>query len=212
MSSGYFQLRLADGDNGKGITAFMCEAGIFRWNVVPMGMQPSSDKLAWQMEQVFKELFAPDGEGAAAGSSMVRDIDDFIGGARTQEEFYDVLEKFLDRCHDRGIYLNPAKFQIAMERDATEEEIPGVLFAGILVQTDGTFAMDPRRTDAIKKFPIPRTRKQLESWIGLCTSLNQFAPQPMHAVMPLQRKLLYNTYRQAIVWDNWPEVKKQFKK
>ena len=79
MSSGYFQLKLEDGPEGSGITAFMCELGIFEWLVVPMGMQPSSDGLSRQMMEVFKELFAPETRGgAAAGASMVRDLDDFL--------------------------------------------------------------------------------------------------------------------------------------
>ena len=78
MKTGYWQIRLIDGPDGSHITAFVTERGIFRWKVMPMGIQPASNELSHQMQEVFRDLFAT--EMISQGSPMVRDLDDFLGG------------------------------------------------------------------------------------------------------------------------------------
>ena len=46
MSTGYWQIRLIDGPNDSHVTLFLTERGIFRWKVMPMGIQPASDTLS----------------------------------------------------------------------------------------------------------------------------------------------------------------------
>ena len=60
---------------------------------MPMGIQPVSDELSHQMQDLFGDLFAT--EKISEGSPMVRNLDDFLGGARTKEELGDLMEKFL---------------------------------------------------------------------------------------------------------------------
>ena len=49
-----------------------------------MGIQPTSDILSHQMQEVFWDLFAT--EGISEGAPMVRDLDYFLDGAETKEE------------------------------------------------------------------------------------------------------------------------------
>ena len=116
MKTGYWQIRLVSGPNGSYITSFITERGIFRWKVMPMGIQPASDELSHQMQELFGELFAT--EKVSEGSPMVRDLDDFLGGARTEEELGDLMEKFLERCQSGGVYLNPTKINIALDGES----------------------------------------------------------------------------------------------
>ena len=60
-----------------------------------MGIQPASDELSHQMQELFHELFAA--ESVATGSPMVRDLDDFLGGAETVEGLALLIENFLSR-------------------------------------------------------------------------------------------------------------------
>ena len=80
---------------------------------------------------------------------MARDLDDFLGGAQTEEELGDLMEKFLGRCQSGGVYLNPTKFHISLDAES-------VTFAGKKVGSEG-YSMDPARLDAIREFPRPRT-------------------------------------------------------
>ena len=60
---------------------------------MPMGIQPASDEHSHQMQDLFGDLFAT--EVISEGSPMVRNLDDFLGGARTEEELCELMEKFL---------------------------------------------------------------------------------------------------------------------
>ena len=124
---------------------------------------------------------------------MVRDLDDFLGGARSVGELCELMEKFLARCQEGGVYLNPTKFNIALKGES-------VIFAGIKVSDEG-YSMDPARLDAIRNFPIPKTNKGLQRWLGLCTSLGQFASSPLKDRLPLQRELLRKNYSNQLPWN-----------
>ena len=50
------------------------------------------------------------------GSPIIIDLDDFLGGAETEEELGDLMEKFLSRCHSELL-----------------------IFAGIQVSSEGIF-------------------------------------------------------------------------
>ena len=113
---------------------------------------------------------------------MVRDLDDFLGGAETLEELEELMDKFLSRCRSGGVYLNPSKFNIAMDGES-------LVFTGLQVGSDG-YSMDPARLDAIKCFQRPQMNKELQRWLGLCTSLGQFASSPLRNRLPLQRHML----------------------
>ena len=125
---------------------------------------------------------------------MVRDLDDFLGGAQTEEELCNLMEKFSVQCQAGCVYLNPTKFNIALDGES-------VIFAGIKVSGDG-YSMDPARLDAIREFPRPRTNKELQRWLGLCTSLVQFASSPLKDRLQLQRELLRKNYSNQLAWNN----------
>ena len=113
---------------------------------------------------------------------------------RDWEELGDLMETFLARCESGGVYLNPTKFHIALDGES-------VIFAGIKVGSEG-YSMDPSRLDAIKEFPRPRTNKELQRWLGLCTSLGQFVSSPPKDRLPLQRELLMKNYSNLLQWND----------
>ena len=149
-----------------------------------MGIQPASEELTHQMQELFGDLFAT--EKVSEGSPMVRDLDDFLGRVQTEEELGDLMEKFLERCQSGGVYLNPMKFHIALDGES-------VIFAGIKVGSK-CYSMDPARLDAIREFPQPQTNKGLQQWLGLCTPLGLFASSPLKDRLPLQHELLRKNY------------------
>ena len=67
------QILLADSLNCSHVTNLICKRGIFKWKVMPIGIQPASDSLSHQMQTVFSDLFTPD--PGLGGAPMVRDID-----------------------------------------------------------------------------------------------------------------------------------------
>ena len=50
-----------------------------------------------------------------------------------------------------------------------------VNFAGYII--DGTTQYpDPKKVEAVTKFPLPTTQKELREWMGLCNQLNHYVP------------------------------------
>ena len=128
------------------------------------------------MVSIFGSLF--DSPPDNLGSPMVRDLEDILGGAETEEEFVELLIQFLTLCKENGIHLNPSKFNIAGPGES-------LIFAGIKVSDEG-FTVDLSRLSALRDFPLPQTRKSLQQWLGLVNSLNNFASSPMPAILTLQ--------------------------
>ena len=206
MSSGYWQMRLAPGPEGQDITQFICDRGSYKWARMPMGIQTASDELAIQLQKYFQELFQPVSDEPSAGSPMVRDVDDFLGAAPTKSEFVKLLDRFLAICDSMGVYLNPSKFRFA----SPEGPDTSIVFAGIRVGSNGTLAVDPKRMDAIREYPLPETKKQLERWLGLITSLGTFAPTPLTFLLTKQRELNRRTRGNFVQWNLFPEAETEF--
>ena len=53
MKTGYWQIHLVLGPEGLYITCFVTEQGVLLWKVMPMSIQPASDELSHQMQQLF---------------------------------------------------------------------------------------------------------------------------------------------------------------
>ena len=136
---------------------------------------------------------------------MVRDLDDFLYGSPTQEELIEDLRTFLQLCLDNGVYLNPSKFRVSLDNGDPEAS---VTFAGIRVKQNGTFEVDPDRLEAIRNFPRPETKREMQRWLGLCNSLGQFAPTQLHATLALQKEICRNTRNSKCVWS--PQAIEEF--
>ena len=124
---------------------------------------------------------------------MVRDLDDIFGGSETVEGLADLMEKFLSQCQSQGVYLNPSKFHIALELES-------VKFAGIKVSSGG-YEIDPARLEAIRDFERQRTNNQLQRWLDLCMSLEEFASCPLKDQLLLKRELLRKDYSGDLPWN-----------
>ena len=84
-------------------------------------------------------------------------------GANEQEHDLNVL-KFLDRCFEVDMHLNPRKVKF---------KSPEVLFFGNMLTKQG-IKPDPKKVDAIQNWPIPKDQQQLQSFLGSVNYLSHF--------------------------------------
>ena len=92
------------------------------------------------------------------------------------------------------MYLNLSKFNIALEGKL-------LIFAWIQVSSEGHL-MDMAWLDAIREFGRPRTNKELQRWLGLWTSLGQFAAFPLKDRLPLKQQFLQKNYSKKLKWNH----------
>ena len=92
-------------------------------------------------------------------------VDELIIGGRDYAQLAERLEVLLIKCRAAGINLASNKVQVGSR----------VSFAGYII--DGTTQYpDPKKVEAVTRFPLPSTQKELRRWMGLCTQLNHYVP------------------------------------
>lgn len=84
--------------------------------------------------------------------------------SKSNEQHLQHLERVFLKCKKFGISLNPKKSNFTLEE--------GKLL-GHIISKDG-IKIDPQRVDAIQKIAIPRTKKEIQSFIGKVNFLRRF--------------------------------------
>ena len=89
------------------------------------------------------------------------------------------LEKILLKCRRFGISLNPTKSIFALTS--------GKLL-GHIISKDG-IRIDPNRVNAIQKVDFPRSRKEIQSFLGKVNFVGRFIPNFAEIVKDITRML-----------------------
>ena len=76
------------------------------------------------------------------------------------------LYSVLDRAREVGMKFNPEK--CTFKRDS-------ISFHGVMLSAEGV-KPNPRKIDAIKNLPEPRTEALLQSFLGIVNYLSRFSP------------------------------------
>ena len=178
---GYFQVPL-DAESAR-LTTFLVESGRYRFLRAPMGLNPSSDHFCERSDNAFTGV-----------EDLLKIVDDGLLQSPTKHDLLKQFHKVLECCRKNNLTLSRSKLQFGQS----------VLFAGHVISQDGV-KPDPRRTDAIRRFPVPTTVSELRSFLGLVNQLGAFIPDLAHATEPLRGLLKKN------VAYNWlPEHKTAF--
>jgi hypothetical protein len=91
-------------------------------------------------------------------------LDDITVFSKYDKEHYCHLKKFFLKCKSFGISLNPKKSLFAMKE--------GKLL-GHIVSLEGV-KIDPSRVEAIQALAIPKSRKEVQSFLGKINFLRRF--------------------------------------
>jgi hypothetical protein len=89
------------------------------------------------------------------------------------------LRQVLDRCREFGISLNPAKSVFGV--------IEGKLL-GHIITKEGV-KIEPKRVEAIRKVPLPMTKKLLQSFLGQTNFVHRFIPNYAKIMKPIYKLL-----------------------
>ena len=170
---GYFQVPL-DAESAK-LTTFLVESGRYRFLRAPMGLNPSSDHFCERSDAALHGV-----------ENLLKIVDDGLLQASTKQDLFKQFEKVLKCCRKNKLTLSRSKLQFGQS----------VLFAGHIISKDGV-KPEPRRTDAIRKFPVPTNQSELRSFLGLVNQLGIFIPDLAHATEPMRGLLKKNV---AYLW------------
>ena len=128
------------------LTTFGTMYGHYCYLRVPMGASLSSDVYQFKIDEIFEDI--PQCVGTA---------DDIVIFGYNDHDHDQTLYAVLDRSHKVGMKFNPDKCKF--KRD-------NISFYGVILSTDGVKA-DPRKIEAIRNLPEPRSEPLLQSFLGI---------------------------------------------
>ncbi|GBP15563.1 Retrovirus-related Pol polyprotein from transposon 17.6 [Eumeta japonica] len=147
-------------------TAFSVEGGHYEFIRMPFGLKNAPSTFQRVMDNVLREL---------VGRICLVYLDDIIIFATSLQEHINNLELVFER-------LRNSNFKIQLDKsEFLRKEIE---FLGHIVSTEG-IKPNPEKISAVKEFPIPRTPKQLKSFLGLLGYYRKFIPNFAKITKPL---------------------------
>ena len=148
LTAGYWQVRMEPASNEK--TAFITYSGLYQFVKMPFGLVNAPATFQRLMEVVLA--------GLTRILCMVY-LDDILVFGKYLEEHNANLKTVLERLRGAGLRLKQTKCHFAGEQ---VEYLGHVVLAGG-VQTD------PKKLEAVRKFPLPTDVKTLQSFLDLAS-------------------------------------------
>ena len=159
-------MEMAEEDKEK--TAFTYGRGLWHFKVMSFGLCNAPATFERLMEHVL--------DGLQWETALIY-LDDVIVFGATFEEELERLEVVLQRFRMANLKLNPKKCVLF------QHELP---FLGHVVGEDGVKA-DPQKVAAVKEWPVPKSVKEVRSFLGFCTYYRSFVRGFATIAAPLHR-------------------------
>lgn len=168
LASGYHQIEMNPDDIPK--TAFSVENGHYEYLRMPFGLKSASATFQRVMDNMLRGL---------QNEICLVYLDDIIVYSTSLQEHIVNLEKVFQR-------LRETNFKIQL--DKSEFLRKEVAYLGHIVTPDGV-KPNPDKIKAIKKYPIPRTPKEIKGFLGLLGYYRKFIKDFAKITKPLTQCL-----------------------
>ena len=145
LSKGFNQIPLDTRDAYK--TAIFTPLGLMHFIVMPFGLKNAPAVFQRVMEEVLGDMMH---------ECVIPYIDDCTIYSNTPEEHLVHLRRFLEKMRAANLKINPKKIQPMQET---------IKLLGHIVE-NGKFRPDPAKIAGIQNFPLPKSVKQLQSFLG----------------------------------------------
>lgn len=163
-ASGYHQIPIAENDRKK--AAFSTSSGHFEFTKMAFGLKSGPATFQRLMTNVLSGLL---------GIKALVYLDDIICFGETVEEHNDKLRDIFDRLRKYNLKLQPDKCEF-LKTELT--------YLGHIVTGDGV-QPDPKKVEAVVRFPEPRTPTEVKSFLGLAGYYRRFIPNFSSIAKPL---------------------------
>lgn len=170
LTSSYWQIPLSP--ESCQYTAFLYNGQSYTYQVLPFGLKTAVGSFSRAMDFIL---------GPEVRSFTLNYIDDLLIISNSFSEHVAHLEAVFHKLDIAGMTVNLKKSSFCK---------PEVSFLGHILTPNG-IAMDPEKVDSITGFPIPKCKKHLQAFLGLCNYYRRFHlkySQEMSALTHLLKK------------------------
>lgn len=166
LASGFYQVEMDESDIHKTGFSVADGNGHFEFTRMPMGLKNSPSTFQRVMDNVLRGL---------QHEICVVYQDDILVFSTSLQEHVTSLRKIFDR-------LRESNFKLQLDKsEFMKRETP---YLGHIITPDGV-KPNPEKISAILKYPIPRTTKQIKSFLGLIGYYRRFIPNFARVTKPL---------------------------
>ena len=170
-------------------TAFACELGLFEWRRMPFGMCNASATFQRAKARALQKVVNRE------GSMVMAYIDDIVIATETVEDHMVRLREVFECLREAGFKMRVAKCDFMK---------PEIKYLGRVVSAEGV-KPDPKVISKVRDWEIPRTRTEMQSFLGFANYYREFVPWHAKVVAPLHAVTGLNV---TFAWG--PEQQKAF--
>src|SRR3954470_24330625 len=161
---GYNQVRIHEDDIEK--TAFRTRYGHYQYKVMPFGLTNAPATFQALVQDVLRPLL---------DKSVIVYIDDILIFSKTDTEHCEHIRQVLTLLRQHKLYGKISKCEFFK---------PSVSYLGHIISDQG-IATDPEKIEAIQAWPVPKSLKELQSFLGICNYYRRFVPHYSSIAAPL---------------------------
>jgi len=174
---GFNNVRIKEGDKWK--AAFRTNRGLFEPLVMFFGLTNSPATFQTVMNTLFQDKIN--------SGKVIIYMDDVLIFTETLEEHRRIVEKVLAKFDQNQLFKNPDKCTF----EATEIEYLGLIVSKDQVQ------MDPVKVQAVREWPVPRNKKEVQQFLGFVNFYWRF----MEGYSPVAKPLTKLTRSLEWKWE-----------
>ena len=183
IKSGYWHIPIKPEDRPK--TAFVFNGKLYEWNVMPFGPTNAPPYFQKVMNDVFDDM-----------EYVIVYMDDITIVSDNAAQHKQHLNSVFQRLRKFGIKIRPDKCEFAQE---------SVQYLGFKVDATGFHITDKYKCK-IKNVPTPRTKKQLQRFIGLVQYLHKFIPSLQLSLRPFHQLMRHKILQTPLIDPDGKEM------